>query len=240
MSLKSLAKTVLFRPGLRKHRIIGGALKGMWFQFDLRCDTHLWRGIHEVALQQWLQKYVHPGDTCLDIGGADGYYSLLMASLTGPTGSVHAFEPSDMVERIKENFAINPDLKLAPLTCHNAFVGPDHDPDNRNVSIDGLLKAGAFSRVDIVKIDVDGPEMTVLEGMGQTVAQFHPHLFVEVHSHQLHEQVEALTRSWGYTMRLEMPPPHELRIIEFNAFMISDERRDSAAPSASVESGIAR
>lgn len=113
---KNAVKSLLFRPGLHKYRIRGGALTGLWFQFDLRHDTQAWRGIYEQPPQKWLSTYVKSGDTCLDIGGADGYFALLMAKLSGKQGQVHSFEPSEKIEHIQQNFALNQTLPLAPLT----------------------------------------------------------------------------------------------------------------------------
>jgi len=155
---KHAVKQLLFRPGMRKYRIRGGALRGVWFQFDLRHDTQAWRGVYERPLQEWLTKYVKPGNTCLDIGGADGYFALLMAKLSGPQGHVHSFEPSQKIEHIRQNFALNQRLPLAPLMRYEAFVGAEENTQTRTVSIDGLVAAGKIAAVNVVKIDVDGGE----------------------------------------------------------------------------------
>lgn len=136
-STKHVVKRLLFRPGMHKYRIRGGALSGLWFEFDLRHDTQAWRGIYEQPLQKWLTTYVKPGDTCLDIGGADGYFALLMAKLSGPQGQVHSFEPSEKIEHIQQNFTLNQGVPLAPLTRYETFVGAEEDIRTKTVSIDG-------------------------------------------------------------------------------------------------------
>ena len=221
---KHAVKHLLFRPGLRKYRIRGGALRGLWFQFDLRHDTQAWRGIYEQPLQDWLRAYVKPGDTCLDIGGADGYFALLMAKLSGLQGRVLSFEPSEKIEHIQQNFALNQGLPLAPLMRYEAFVGAQENRQTKTVSIDSLVHAGAITEVNVVKIDVDGGEGDVLQGMADTLNRFHPHLFIETHSRRLQRQAEEITKRHGYSMRLEMPAAHELRpALEFNAFYSSQE-----------------
>lgn len=221
---KHAVKNLLFRPGLRKYRIRGGALTGLWFQFDLRHDTQAWRGIYEQPLQKWLSSYVNPGDTCLDIGGADGYFALLMAKLSGPQGQVHSFEPSEKIEHIQQNFALNQNVPLAPLTYYEAFVGAEEDVQAQMVSIDSLVASSKIAAVNVVKIDVDGGEMDVLQGMACTLERFRPHLFIEIHSHELHERVVEVTKQLGYSMRLEMPAAHELRPMSgFNAFYFSEK-----------------
>ena len=221
---KRAVKHLLFRPGLRKYRIRGGALTGLWFQFDLRHDTQAWRGIYEQPLQEWLSTNVKPGDTCLDIGGADGYFALLMAKLSGPAGHVHSFEPSEKIEHIQQNFAMNNELPLAPLTRYEAFVGAEENRQTNTVSIDALIACGKITAVNVVKIDVDGGEIDALHGMADTLERFHPHLFVETHSRELQRQVEEITKRYGYSMRLEMPAAHELRpALDFNGFYLSQE-----------------
>lgn len=223
-TVKNIIKTLLFKPGLRDYRIRGGKLAGLQFRFDLRHDTQAWRGVYEQPLQEWLSTYVKPGDTCLDIGGADGYFALLMAKLSGKQGHIHSFEPSSKVEHIQYNFALNQSLPLAPLTCYEAFVGKEQNSHTKTMSIDNLVDTGIIDQVNIVKIDVDGGEVDVLSGMAETLKKFHPHLFIETHSVELQRQVEAIVAEYGYSMRLELPARHEFRpMVEFNAFYFSQE-----------------
>ena len=230
MTLKTIVKSILFRPGIHQYTIRGGALKGMRFHFDLHKDTQTWRGIYEQSLQAWLTRYVQPGATCLDIGSADGYFALLMAKLSGPSGEVHAFEPCDSAEDriggiacIRSNFAANSNFPLASVVLYDSFAGTEYDPAANVTSIDHLVDEGKLAKVDVVKIDVDGGEMDVLRGMRNTLQRFHPHLFVEVHSHELREQVEEFTTQLGYTLRLEMPASFEERPLDFNAFCLSEQ-----------------
>lgn len=221
MPVKDLVKTILFPPGYRKRRIIGGALKGLWFSFDLRADTQQWRGIYEQALQDWLHKHVKPGDICLDIGAANGYFTLLMAKLAGKSGHIYAFEPSAVSTHIQPHFDMNPEQDLARLSVLTSYVVASANDSGDEITIDELVYRESLTRVDVVKIDVDGGEIDVLQGMEQTLSQFHPHLFVEVHSRELLAGVEKITKKHGYVMRLEDPPAHEERPLEFNSFLFS-------------------
>jgi hypothetical protein len=61
------------------------------------------------------------------------------------------------------------------------------------ISVDSI----GLPRLDLMKIDVEGMEMEVLEGASQTVGRFHPILVVE----NIKTDKEALTRyldSFGY------------------------------------------
>jgi len=222
MQLKTRIRNLLLPKGRRPWTVRGGRLKGMRLMLDLHLGTQPWRGVYETRLQEWLVEYARPGDCCLDIGAAEGHFTLLMGKLVGPTGVVFAFEPTPAVRSIQENFDLNPAVSLAKLHVLHAFVTANAGAE-KSVCIDQMIAQRKISRVDVVKIDVDGAEVDVLESMKRALAEFHPHLFIEVHSKELLAQVESITQKLGYSMTLEMPPKYERRLIAFNAFYYSSE-----------------
>lgn len=222
LSIKNIAKAVLFKSGYQERKIKGGALKGAHFFLNLRTDTQQWRGIYEQPLQSWLKKYVKEGDTCLDIGAAEGYFTLLMAKLAGSRGTVHAFEPSLLHRWIPENFNLNSDIPLSCLKVHNTFVKGTKPCNDREVTIDELVLKRQITQVNVIKIDAEGEEVNILQGMAETLNHFHPHLFIEIHSRNLLAQVELITKKFNYVMRLQIPEAREKRPLEFNAFFFSD------------------
>jgi len=54
----------------------------------------------ELNLTLFLVDHLQPGAVFVDVGAHFGYYSLLAATLVGPAGSVHAFEPTPRTARI--------------------------------------------------------------------------------------------------------------------------------------------
>jgi FkbM family methyltransferase len=58
--------------------------------------------------------------------------------------------------------------------------------------IDTLLKELSIDGVDLVKIDVEGSEMEVLEGMSETVEKFKPVLLIEVAKRNLKNVIDYL------------------------------------------------
>jgi FkbM family methyltransferase len=65
-------------------------------------------GTFEPIVRQAMEANVHQGWKCFDIGGHIGYYSLVLAHLTGPDGEVHCFEPFPRnATRIREHMAAN-------------------------------------------------------------------------------------------------------------------------------------
>lgn len=214
--MRSFIKHILFRPGIRPRRLIGGELKGFHFQLDLRADTQVWRGIYEQQLQAWLLKNTPSGAACLDIGAADGYFSLLMAKLAGPKGIVYAFEPSERGNHIAGNFELNANQPLAKIETHRAFVGRETTGDQRHIAMDEFFSRAGARQPSVVKIDVDGGEIEVLEGMKETLSARKPALSVEVHSHKLLDEVLKICFDQGYKVEVCDPPPHEHRPIEYN------------------------
>lgn len=225
--LKPLIRRIFFRPGLRPRQLRNGALAGCQFMLDLRHDTQVWRGVYEQDLQAWLIKNVKPGDVCIDIGGAEGFFTLLMAKLAGPTGRVLSFEPSSRGDQIRQNLELNSNLPLAPVEIIRGFAGrtdmaastPDGIP---TIGVDHYLASHQIGRVNVVKIDVDGGEIDVFDGMSATFAKHHPHLTVEVHSPELLEGVQNFLNPLNYKMRRVEPPPHEHRPIPFNPTLFSE------------------
>ena len=182
MSLKQTAKRLVFGKGYQKRRFIGGRLKGLWGFVDLAQDTQQWRGIYEVALQDWLALAVRPGAVCLDIGAAEGYLTLLMAKLAGVRGHVLACEPTERSQFIDDTIVSNELHGLAQVSLLNEFIIGPETTGLTGITVDCLMESYNLTRLDVVKIDVDGGEVDVLEGMRETLSRFHPHLAIEVHS----------------------------------------------------------
>ncbi len=64
--------------------------------------------------------------------------------------------------------------------------------------LDELIEGCGIGCVDLAKIDVEGHEPEVLEGMGQFLAEFKPTLLVEVLSDWAGEKLGALLGNLGY------------------------------------------
>ena len=61
------------------------------------------------------------------------------------------------------------------------------------VRLDDYVERLALDRVDIVKLDVEGGELEVLEGASTVLAKFRPVFICEV--------LDATTQAWGYDAR---------------------------------------
>lgn len=164
----------------------------------------------------FLGQILKPGMTMLDVGANEGLYTLFSASRVGGTGRVVAFEPSSRERRkLQHNVARN---QLGNVTVVPAAVGSRegtaalqiasgvHSGHNtlgalvyddapsvgvERVSVerlDSVLDRLGVVRVDIVKIDVEGSEMGVLDGARETLAAHRPVLLVEANDKALRAQ----------------------------------------------------
>jgi FkbM family methyltransferase len=178
-------------------------------------------GTDEPHLQRAIRHYVAAGDTVYDIGANIGYVSLSLAKRVGSGGKVIAFEPVPQnVEALRQNIAINglSNVRLlevaASTNAGDAVIRMAENPSTaslvwhrndssaaefhiKTVSIDELVEAGELAYPKFVKIDVEGAEGSVLQGMRRTLAAARPVLFVEC-SEAGREISWPLLRDLGY------------------------------------------
>lgn len=174
----------------------------------------------------WL-KALSQGKVGLDIGAHRGYWSLYHAKFMPLDCEVFLMEASYenyryLLQNIA-NFSSRPRffpiygaawheparLKIEGLTeTHESFSLKVVESDKGEVPaipIDTLIETYRLSRVDWIKIDVEGAEVSVLEGARQTLQRFGPTLWLEVHD--TWEKVKDLLQEIGYCIREEMHRP---------------------------------
>jgi FkbM family methyltransferase len=148
--------------------------------------------IHEPYETQLISSIIKPGNVVLDIGANIGYYTLIFAKLVGQDGKVFAFEPEPANFRIIEkNVSINGysnvileqkavsnrnEKKKLYLNKENAgmhriyksqYVNVD-SVEIETVSLDDYF-SNYRGRIDFIKMDIEGSEITALEGMQTTL-----------------------------------------------------------------------
>lgn len=188
------------------------------------------------------------GSVFLDVGAHIGYYSIKAAARVGKTGRVLAFEPNpETLRLLRDNVAANhaANILVEPIACtdrerqltlyasagfntcmsslsrENADITYKEAPRAYSVrgrAIDDVVSDRKLTRVDAVKIDVEGAEVSVLRGAVETLQRFHPKLVVEIVPEQLAsfkttpDDVIAIIRNGGYNhSRPRIPPPTRLR-----------------------------
>jgi FkbM family methyltransferase len=186
--------------------IRGGVARGLRLGLRNATRAHL-QGSCEIPVQRCFERYVRPGDVFLDVGGNIGFFTLMAARLVGPEGRVYAIEPvPENVRCIQVNARLNrlTNVTVLPLAAGRAegtatlmlaahsggatLSGEDVPPDLTGQidvpvsTIDHLIETGIMRPPAMVKIDVEGTESAVLEGMERTLTQHRPKIVFEVDS----------------------------------------------------------
>ena len=188
----------------------------LWFWCDL-AEHHgsrvFWRGGHSPDQLRFLDTFLTPDMTFLDVGANHGVLTVFAAKRL-PRGRVIAIEPvsatADILERnIATNrftncsvfrLALGAQRRTAPIFGLRAtfidgtinsglaslFCGEDR-PDELGMTevirLDDLRQELDLSRLDVVKIDVEGAEPDVLSGGQSTIARYRPLLLIEILDH---------------------------------------------------------
>jgi FkbM family methyltransferase len=177
---------------------------GVRFECDLA--DKLTREIYYVGFDRRdcrvLRGFVKRGDVILDVGANIGYFSLLFAKWLRGTGAVHAFEPFPAtILRFERNLDLNPELRSV-ICLHKLavsdFVGsmsmavPDEGNSGCNyltgenqgeikvTTLDAFVQQERLSRLDLLKVDVEGAEVGLLQGAEETINRFRPVLMIEI------------------------------------------------------------
>jgi FkbM family methyltransferase len=178
-----------------------------------------------ACADDWLQTfrpYIPDGGTVCDIGAALGDHTASYAAMVGGAGSVYAFEPyQPFLECLQYNTVTLDNVTvsgtaLGATEAHGTMVRSDVQPHNLgmthlvrteegSVHVSTLDRvAGAWDRLDFIKIDVEGHEPMVLDGATETIRRWHPVLLIEVNAWALSrfgltpEDIYRRLRALGY------------------------------------------
>lgn len=166
-------------------------------QFELDFSDGIQRaiylGTYERRERAFINRYVKRGWTCVDIGANIGFYTLHLARAAGKDGRVFAIEaaPANFA-RLERNIALNGlrncHLTPAAITSRDGVVSFHLSPGNNSgwgriddfeiaagvievsaVSFDSFMESNELSHVDFLKIDIEGHELSFLEGAKKTL-----------------------------------------------------------------------
>ncbi len=140
----------------------------------------------------------------LDIGANIGLHSIRWAAAC-PTLRSYAFEPSRETLTMLRNNVVQsghaPRIEVIPMAvadrqgagnffhCVDDAYSSLRDTHRKQVetsyqvditTIDSFVSGRRLSKIDLVKIDVEGLELEVLNGAIETLRRLRPHLFVEI------------------------------------------------------------
>jgi FkbM family methyltransferase len=202
-----------------------GRLKGYQMRVDWQIHRAFVYDSWEPEVTQAIDRTVAPGMTVADIGAQSGFFSLLLSKRVGSRGQVIAFEPLPANYRLlDENLRLNKIENVIvrreavadhsgtlsfrfPVEEPSLIAGPLSPEDNTGtfdvdcVSLDDFVSRQKIS-LDLIKMDVEGAEGSVLAGAQKTLEHFHPILIIELHDAgdqpRLHP-VPVHLQAMGYT-----------------------------------------
>ncbi len=146
-----------------------------------------------------LKVFIKPGHWILDVGANIGAHTLFFSRAAGDSGRVHAFEPLPGVfHNLCAALSLN---SLQNVRAYHAAVGKDsghilvprfdysQGRDYGGVHLGGFTSGDEvplmriddlqLPRCDLIKIDVEGMDLSVLQGAERTIDTFRPILYVE-------------------------------------------------------------
>ena len=156
----------------------------------------------------------------LDVGANFGVISLSLMNQY-PSAIIYAFEPTDYAfKKLKINIDLNPEVKNHIKPCQ-LFVSDHEDSPKeshvysswrvdqlvkeihpihcgilksascKTVTIDGFVRENNIDRLDLIKIDTDGNELSVLRGAKEVLCDFRPVIVFEIATYLLDENQES-------------------------------------------------
>lgn len=135
----------------------------------------------------------------LDIGANIGAHSLRFARLVGAGGSVYAFEPTNYAfKKLQRNVALN---NFRNLDLYQVALSNQNQPQQKIsyraswktdgsriqessvvdfIRLDDWATKQSLTKLDFIKIDVDGNEYAVLDGARELLKKFKPMMIAEI------------------------------------------------------------
>jgi FkbM family methyltransferase len=147
----------------------------------------------------FLGPHIKEGMTVFDVGANIGYITYFLCNQIGPKGRVFSFEPDpDNFAELSNNVIRNNVVFCRPVqTAVGSFdgtvafnfglngsvnTGPGPEPNCKITSLDSFVREHSIPQVDLIKIDVEGYELDVLEGMSEILSNGkRPLLYIEAH-----------------------------------------------------------
>lgn len=158
-------------------------------------------GAYEFEELSFFKRYLDKESMVLDIGANTGHHSLFFSA---HSKKVYSFEPFDKMFHLLENRIRDNDIKnikafnfglgdtnqaldfFAPNGKNNgigSFIRSEFGENIGKLEIkkgDDVVTSLNLERIDFVKIDVEGMEVSVIKGLLDTINKFKPVMFIEM------------------------------------------------------------
>ncbi len=149
---------------------------------------------------------IKPDSHIVDAGANIGFYSLVSESFLGQQGMIYAFEPvphnyNQLLKNIELSQSSNIKVFKKGLWNKTEVLEFSLDAEMENnagsftlgnvqnarekvkcevTTLDSLVQEKQISKVDLIKMDIEGAELMAIEGAQQTIDQFRPSVLMEI------------------------------------------------------------
>ena len=198
-------------------RIPGGINRGMkWMRKS--ANAWEWLGIYESAKQSLVKQVIAPGMCVFDVGANAGFYSLAFSTLVGPQGRVVAIEPlARNIEKILTHVRLNrcTNISLIQTAASERTqivpfkIGTDDFTGQiakerqgsylvPSFALDDIVSQRLAPDPDLLKIDVEGAEESVLLGARGILRRRAPAILLALHSNEQKAACHSLLNDFHY------------------------------------------
>lgn len=182
----------------------------------------------EPEMTAGIERILRPGDAFVDLGGNEGWFSLIASRVVGPKGRVLCVEPQARLWPIVEKnaqlngftqlelvpVAVGPagkaEITLAPSVNTGASSMATRSRVNRTQEVDvrpldDIVEGRGIREVRLLKVDIEGFELNALRSAGRLLKENRiRHILIEFHDAQLgalgqsRGEILTLLRESGY------------------------------------------
>ncbi|MDZ4715335.1 MAG: FkbM family methyltransferase [Cytophagales bacterium] len=190
---------------------------------------------YEIENVKFIRAHCGKNMKCVDIGAHLGLFSVIAGKLVGAEGRVYSFEPTPVTfQALCRIIAINHltgtvtpvHAAVSDIVTKADFHIDSHEGSNANslvvrtdkartpvrvnvVTLDSYVKENQIPRIDFIKIDAEGTELSVLRGAAQVIERDKPKIILAIHpilirrNNHRPEEIFPLLKEWGYEVWLE-------------------------------------
>jgi len=200
-------------------KIKHGCAAGASWRRHHRYVNGYWIGHYELPLQEALTGELKAGQTFFDIGANAGFFTLVAARRVGASGRCVAFDPSpDNAASIREQLEANALdhcrvveeaigevnsaawFSFATPGSPTGHLGmPKHCEQRIEVKITTLdLACARFGKPDLIKMDIEGGEISAFKSAGITLNELRPLWLIELHGAECGREVKRALQMAEY------------------------------------------
>jgi len=225
--------TYIFNPyqlfkGVKKQEIYRNSIQLHLNLEDWIQQQIYFLGEYEKNEIDYLYAHLKKGDIFIDLGGNIGLFSLNASKIVGDEGKIYAFEAftpnyNHFRKHIDINHFNNIKLEHLAVADKKGFIEILYDETYHNVgmassflqeytakekvesiSLDEYAKQQQISRIDLIKIDIEGGEYSALTGMREILMHYRPKILIEINnialksSNRSEEELVSLLTEKGY------------------------------------------